>query len=247
MFKSTIFSVSYLDQQQTLKELMDQSKESGDFYFLLFLSTMITSLALLLDSLAVLIGGMLVAPLIFPLISFSLGVVTSSRLAVWRSLKMLGRSVLIVVITSALIAFLFGLSLSNELTLMQNVRPNLLYFLIAFVAGTAVSYSWVRKGLSAVLPGVAVTVALVPPLASAGIAFAFLDFPALGNSLAMFFINFLGIVLAGIVIFSVYGFSRLQKEEEEKIKEQNLENLVREEAVREAQQTEQEPVSTKTV
>ncbi|MFA5737092.1 MAG: DUF389 domain-containing protein [Candidatus Paceibacterota bacterium] len=236
MLKSSIFNTSYLDQQQILKELMNNSRESSDFYFLLFLSATISSLALLLDSVAVLIGGMLVAPLIFPLVSLSLGIVTSSRLAVWRSLKILGRSILIVVFTSALVAFLFGLSIENNLTLLQNVHPNLLYFLVAFAAGTAVSYSWIKKGLSMILPGVAVTVALVPPLASVGVALAFFDFPILGNSLAMFFINFLGIVLAGIVIFSVYGFSRLQKEEEAKIEEQDLEKIVREGAIQEAEQ-----------
>lgn len=235
MLKKTIFNISYPDQERVIRELLTESRESLDFYLLLGLAGTITALGLLADSVIVIIGGMLVAPLLFPILGLALSVVTSSRLGVEKFLKIIIRSALLIILISFIIALLFGrIDIKEYYTLMEGVESNLLYFLVAFSAGGAVAFAWIRQGLSAALPGVAVAVALVPPLSSLGVSLASLSLATALNSLSMFVINLLGIILSAIVVFSISGFSNLQKEEEEKITEQDVEGKIREKALEEA-------------
>ncbi|HDQ16724.1 MAG TPA: DUF389 domain-containing protein [Candidatus Vogelbacteria bacterium] len=234
MLKKTIFNISYPDQERVVKELLTESRESSDFYLLLGLASAITALGLLADSVIVIIGGMLVAPLLFPILGLSLSLVTSSRLGVEKFLKMIIRSVLLVVLASVVVALLFGHVDSKEhYILMEGVESNLIYFLVAFSAGSAAAFSWIRQGLSATLPGVAVAVSLVPPLSSFGVSLVSLSIGTSLNSLSMFVINLLGIILSAMVIFSISGFSNLQREEEERITEQDVEGKIREKALKE--------------
>jgi len=71
---------------------------------------------------------------------------------------------------------------------------------------------------------VAVTVSLVPPLSAVGVGFSLLSRDVLSGSMLLFVINLLGIVLASMVVFSLFGFSRLQRHQDQKIKEE-LERL----------------------
>lgn len=236
MFKS-VFVSSYIDKQKTIASLLQESRDSGDFYFLLGLGTFITTLGLLIDSAIVILGGMLVAPLLFPILSLSMAVVTSSKLAVWRSLKIILRSIVLVFVISLLTSFLFGGGQEVGGSLLSQIIPDLFLFLISFAAGLAVSFSWARKDLSATLPGVAVSVSLIVPLAGLGVAISTLDRLLIAGSVTLFLMDSLAIVLAGIVIFALFGFSNLQKEEEDKITEEELEQQVHKEAIAEAENT----------
>lgn len=230
----SVFVTSFLDQKKTLRELLEESRDRADFYVLLFLATFISTVGLLVGNSAVIIGGMLIAPMLYPILGFSMGIVTASPLAIGRSVKLLARSTVLVICLSTATAFLFGSEVVNDEIILR-ITPDLNLFLIAFAAGVAVSYSWVKQNLSAALPGIAVAVALLPPLSTVGIGIALWNKEIISGSLTLFLINIIATVLGAIVIFSLFGFSRLQKEEEKKIIEEVFEQKIHREAVKEAE------------
>jgi len=231
---SHVFVTSFLDQKKTLQELLEESRDRADFYILLMLATFIATLGLLSNNVAVIIGGMLIAPILFPILGLAMGIVTSSGLAIGRSFKILIRSVGLVLGFSIITAFLFGAPTDVGEQILLRIEPDLNLFLIAFAAGLAVSYSWVKQNLSAALPGIAVAVALVPPLATVGIGLALWDRLIIAGALNLFLVNIIATVLGSVIIFSLFGFSRLQKEEEQKIIEEEFESHIHKEAVDEA-------------
>ena len=98
-------------------------------------------------------------------------------------------------------------------------RPELISFLIAFTSGIVGSFAWVRQSASS-LPGVAIAVSLIPPLTAIGAGAALLDRDIIAGAITLFLINLLGIVFAAMVVFSLFGFSHLQKVQKSIIQEE---------------------------
>lgn len=217
---------SFFQQRKSLEKLIEESRADGDFYFFLSVSTFITTLGILIDSVVVVIGGMLVAPLLFPILSLAMGITTSSKDSIYRSLDIIGKSVVFVLAISAITALFFGRDVVGDVLFLA-AHPNLEFFLIAFAAGLAAAYSWVKQNLSASLPGVAISVALLPPLAAVGVSVVYSNTETLLGAITLFVINLFGIAVAGIVVFSLFGFSLLKNEEEHLIKEELVEDLVK--------------------
>lgn len=179
------------------------------FTVLLSLSVLIASWGILDDSTAVVIGGMLIAPLMTPV----LGIAAATVMA-WP--RRLGTAVLLVAVATAgaigmawLVSLLFpdgvyALVLPGEL--LSRTEPTLLDLAIALAAGAAGAYVLVHKESVSALPGVAVAVALVPPLAVVGISLGFGDYDDAGGAMLLYITNLAGIVLAAMVVFVLTGF-----------------------------------------
>jgi uncharacterized membrane protein len=118
-----------------------------------------------------------------------------------------------------LIASIFGLVFSilisipflGEIDLLTNsiilsIRPGLLFSLVAFLSGIAAAFSFAKPHLNISLSGVAIAVALVPPLGATGIGIAMLDYTLAVNSFAQYGINLAMIILANFLIFKVMEF-----------------------------------------
>lgn len=177
------------------------------FVSLMMLSTAIAVFGLLGDSTAVVIGAMLVAPLMFPVLGGAAAVVMGwPRRIVSRTLLVAAGS-LLAVLLAAVISFLVpGRSTPLPAELMARTSPNLLDLGIALAAGAAGAYGQVRRHASDVLTGVAVAVALVPPLAVVGITLQLTEWQlALGATL-LFLANVVGIVIAASATFLAAGF-----------------------------------------
>lgn len=230
---TSIFTVSFPEQEEAIKTLLKESRERNGFYLLLGIATFVVTLGLLINSLEAIIGGALVAPLLYPILSLALAVVTSSRLSLSRSLKLLGRASVFVVAVAAASAFLFS-AFSNPGAIIIATEPSLPVLMIAFASGLAVAYAWVKRDFSASLPGVAMSVAILPPLAGVGIGLVFLSYQIISQSILLLIINWLGMTGAAIIIFSLFGFSPLQKVEEQKIDEEIVEAKVQKKAIAEA-------------
>ena len=147
------------------------SRWSTDFVALMVLSTAIATFGEMQDSTAVVIGAMLVAPLMTPLVGCGLAVVQGNTKLVRGS----ARSVSLGFLVAFGVALLMGLlipfpGLTSEV--FARGRPTLLDLGVAFVSGLAAAYAVARPNLSGALPGVAIAAALVPPIAAAGLAFA---------------------------------------------------------------------------
>lgn len=228
----SIFTVSFPEQEEALKTLLKESRERNGFYWLLGVAAFVVTLGLLINSLEAVIGGALLAPLLYPILSLALAVVTSSRLSLRRSLKFLGKASALVIVVGAATTFLFG-AFTNSSAIILATMPSLPVFLIAFASGLAVTYAWVKQELSAALPGVAMSVSILPPLAGVGAGLVLLSYDLVSQSLLLLIINWLGMTGAAIIVFSLFGFSPLQGEEEEKIVEEAEELKIQQQAIAE--------------
>ncbi len=217
-----IFWVSQSDKNQFCAHLIETSAPRADFYFLVILSTLITALGLLANNVILVIGGMMVAPLLSPILALALGIVINDSKVILRSVKILSFSF----VFAFLVAFIVGIfTLSNitETDLIKIMQPNLFVVFVAIVAGLAASYTWVKIGLNATLAGVAVTVTLIPPLAAIGLAVSKGEWILAGNVFKVFLLNVFGIIVASLIVFSLMDFYKCKKRLVEEVKEEERE------------------------
>lgn len=219
----SVFKTGLFAQKRTAKKLIEESRADTDFYLFLSVAVLITTIGLLIDNPIVIVGAMLVAPILFPILALGLGVVTSSGEAIMRAIRILLKTTAIGVAISLVASFFIDASgFSTQLELLTD--PSLgLFFLISFAAGIIATFSWVKEDTALSLPGVAITVSLVPPLAAIGISLALLSQELFIGSLLLFLINLAGVVLASIVIFSLFNFSDIRAYQDKKIKEEEAE------------------------
>jgi len=205
-----IFRVSQGDRNQFCTNIIESSAPRSDFYFLVILSALITALGLLADNVVLLIGGMMVAPLLSPILALALGIVINESKVIWRSVRIFLVSFLFVFCVGLLLGF-FSVTDLSSITLIQKMQANLFMFFIAAIAGLASSYTWVKPGLSGTLSGVAVTVTLIPPLTAVGLAAADGEWGIFSNVIKVLLLNVFGIVVASLIVFSLMDFYRCKK------------------------------------
>ncbi|MGD9933388.1 MAG: DUF389 domain-containing protein [Dehalococcoidia bacterium] len=181
------------------------SRANADFNVLLSLSVVIAAFGLLLDSPAVVIGAMIIAPLMQPVVGVGLGVATANG-----PLTRIGAvSLLRGIVLALVLAFLIGLlvpsaSVTSELD--ARGQPNNLDLLIALASGAAGAYATARKGAAGSVAGVAIAVALVPPLATAGIALALGERALTAGAALLFATNVIAIGAMSAIMFLWMGF-----------------------------------------
>ncbi len=176
-----------------------------DFFTLIGLATAIAALGLLANSAAVVIGAMLVAPLMSPIAGLGLAIVLGDP----RFLRLALGAVIRGFILALVVGFLSGLiPLENPMTneVLARTQPTLLDLGVAIFSGMAVAYALCRLEAAAALPGVAIAAALVPPIASAGIALANERWDEGLGALLLFATNLIAISSAAALIFLILGY-----------------------------------------
>lgn len=213
------FKISQTVRNQFCQNIVDSSAPTIDFYFLVVLSTLIVTMGLMADNVILVIGGMLVTPILSPILAISLGIVIKETKVILRSLKILFSSFAFVFILAFFVGLFGGVDVS-KITMIAKMQPTLFLFLLSMIAGVAASYTWVKPELHANLAGIAVTVTLIPPLSAIGLSAASTDWNAFHNTLNLFVINVLGIVISSLIIFSLMDFYKSKKKLVEEIKEE---------------------------
>ena len=179
------------------------------FYALMGFASIIASFGVLTDSTAVVIGAMLIAPLMTPLMAMSLALVSAwtSRLARSSTVALTGAVVPIVsgLITTAIAGQ--GVDPAVNTQIVSRASPTLLDLAIALAAGAAGAYANSRRDVADSLPGVAVAIALVPPLAVVGVATQLGDWDSAQGALLLFVTNALAIVAMGALTFVLTGIA----------------------------------------
>lgn len=215
-----VFLSNFFQQNRALDLLLEESTSNSSFYLFLGTSAFLTTLGLMLNSAVMIIGGMLVAPLLFPILLLGMGVTTSSRTVIKKAFNVIGKSILAVVSVAFITSFILNASEVTEQMIISS-NPDLLFFLAAFASGIIAAYAWAKEDIASRLPGIAVAVSLVPPLASVGVAISVGSRDIFTGALTLFIINLLGISVASMLVFSLFGYARLQRVAEESIHAQN--------------------------
>ncbi|MCB0970290.1 MAG: DUF389 domain-containing protein [Acidimicrobiales bacterium] len=175
------------------------------FWLMTTLSVTVATMGLSSDSAAVVIGAMLLAPLMSPVLAIAASIAMALPRPLWRELAVVAVATAWSVLAAVVLATLLpDDTLPGEV--LARTSPDLRDLVVALAAGAAGAYATVREDVSSALPGVAVAVALVPPLASVGIALEAGE-PTLAKGAALLYVaNLIAIVLIATVVFLATGF-----------------------------------------
>ena len=197
-----------LDDEQRVRvysDLRRSARSDRDFLTLTVLSTTIAALGLLLNSAAVVIGAMLVAPFMSPLIALGLAIVYGDPRFMRVGVSAIVRGTLVAYPIGILLGVLVPqVDLGGEV--LARTEPSGLDLIVALLSGAAGAYAYARRNLSAALPGVAIAAALVPPLAASAIALGSGEYEAATGAGLLYAMNVTAISAAAAVVFLWFGF-----------------------------------------
>jgi uncharacterized hydrophobic protein (TIGR00271 family) len=214
MWRRIVPPVSQKRRGEVQMHLRDDSSPDFDFFLLVLLSSIIATLGLLIDSPATIIGAMLVAPLMSPIIGLGMGSIRGDDQLLRDAASALFRGALLSILISFLLTLwniympfidLRATALPTEV--MARTQPSPIDLAIALAGGLAAAFALAMPNISAALPGVAIATALMPPLCSVGIGLAFARWDVAGGAFLLFITNSVTIAFAGMLVFVALGFS----------------------------------------
>lgn len=195
------------EEKESVATQIKQQIQSDKLYWIeIFLSSVIATLWLLQNSVAVVIWAMLIAPLLRPINALGFSI------AVWwgkgfeRAVKALLGSIIFAIVLSYWVTLLLGFEIETT-EIMARSNPNVLDFFIAIFSAMVAVLSLRFTRLSESIAGVAMAASLMPPLAVVWIYLAFWNLYAAGSALMLFLANLFAIILVGTIFFWFYGFA----------------------------------------
>jgi uncharacterized hydrophobic protein (TIGR00341 family) len=180
--------------------LSNGARPTIEYYILTILSCIIATNGLIMDSTAVIIGAMIVAPLMTPILAFSLGVIWGDLKLIKTSLQSILKGTLVAIAISAAIAYLVPLPEYSQ-EILSRTKPTLYDIIVAIASGMVGAYGYANKKISTTLVGIAIAVALMPPLCTIGIGLGTFNKSITTGAIILYAINLISISLAGAVIF----------------------------------------------
>ncbi len=194
------------DHRDLFVSLRENATLSSPFLVLTVLSVLLALTGLYANSAPVIIGAMILAPLMSPIISLAMGLARTEPPLIHNSLRTLGIGVCSGLFCAVSVAWL--MPLENLTTEMQaRLSPTLLDLSVAVISGVAGAYAHAKEEIAKSLAGVAIAVALVPPLSVAGIGIGWGNWMMAEGALLLFITNLVGILLAASATFLVMGFA----------------------------------------
>lgn len=180
------------------------------FLALMLLAGTIAAFGLIADSGAVVIGAMLVAPLMTPILATAAALVQGWTRRAAESMLIVGGGAALAIGIGILIAWLepqVGEPFPLPGELLARTGPRLVDLGIAIAAGAAGAFVTVRTEASSALPGVGIAVALVPPLVAVGVTLGLGERELAGGALLLFATNLVAIILSAALVFTLAGFA----------------------------------------
>jgi uncharacterized hydrophobic protein (TIGR00271 family) len=193
-----------VDHDAVLKQIAEDSGWSGRYAFLIVVSAAISLLGLLMPSVAVLIGAMLLSPLMMPIIGLGFGIATLDFTEIRRSAIALGAGSAVAIVLSVVMVWISPIqTITSEIA--GRTQPTLFDLLVALLSAIAGAYALIR-GRGGTVVGVAIAIALMPPLAVVGFGIATMNWTVFAGSLLLFLTNAVTIALTAALVARVYGF-----------------------------------------
>jgi uncharacterized hydrophobic protein (TIGR00271 family) len=200
------------DRDRILRGLFHEGHRFGRFArrfaALMTMSVLIAVMGLLADSTAVVIGAMLVAPLMGPVLGSAAALVIGEPHQFLRQLAVLTVGAAGAIGLAAATSLVFPGSMDPlPAEIVARTSPNLLDLGIALAAGAAGAYAQIRRAAADAITGVAVAVALVPPLAVVGICLEIGEYPLALGAFLLFLANVAGIIMSAAITFLISGIA----------------------------------------
>jgi uncharacterized hydrophobic protein (TIGR00271 family) len=195
-------------------ERAPSSPSATRFWVLLVLASIIATAGVMADSTATVIGAMIVAPLMTPILGIALATVLGDRSALLRSLAYVVGGALAVIGIAVVMGYL-SFHTDDFLTNSQvaaRINPRLIDLVAALATGTVGAFALVRRDISDTLPGVAIAISLVPPLAVVGLLLGVQRYADATGALLLFGTNVAAIIITGTAVLVAYRVRAVAKE-----------------------------------
>jgi uncharacterized hydrophobic protein (TIGR00271 family) len=186
--------------------LRDSSSVTPSYQVLMVLSVLLALSGLYADSAPVIIGAMILAPMMSPVVSLAMGLARSDVSLIRNSV----RTVTIGMAWGLGCAVLMSLAMPLDVPTQEmrsRMSPTLLDLMVAVISGIAGAYANAKEEIAKSLAGVAIAVALVPPLCVAGIGLGWAEWELAWGAFLLLITNLVGIAAAASVTFLVLGFA----------------------------------------
>ena len=180
------------------------------FAVLMFFATLIASYGVIADSTATVIGAMLVAPLMTPVLAVAAAVVSGQmRRATFSLLVVVGGVAGAIALAWAVGTFYRSgiISMTTNSQIVSRVSPRLVDLYAALGAGAVGAIATCREDIADTMPGAAIAIALVPPLAVVGLALSQGAWSDAWGAMVLFLTNFFAILIAGSALLAILGLS----------------------------------------
>jgi len=211
-----VTSLTHVDIEQMRDQVFfegpERNRRLSRYWLLLLLSGVIATAGVVSDSTATVIGAMIIAPLMTPILGIVLGVVTADRANLFRCLLLLAAGAAAVLALSWLLGHVvpYPVTAATNSQVAARVTPRLVDLVAALATGAVGSVALTRPDISDTLPGVAIAISLVPPLAVAGLTLQSGSPSQCLGALLLFATNVVAILASGIVVMALYRVGRVQ-------------------------------------
>ncbi len=202
--------------QEIYQNIMEDAEISKTYVVLILLASVVAAIGVLRNDVAVIIGSMVIAPLITPIMALSFATTLADSKLAKSALATGAVGFALAVGVGILFGLFFNVSVSNP-QITARTQVSMLYILLALSAGVAGSLS-ITRDVSRALVGVMVAVALLPPLVIIGLLIGSYNWiSALGATL-LFLVYLVSLNLSGIITFVIQGIDPRQWWEKKKAK-----------------------------
>jgi uncharacterized hydrophobic protein (TIGR00271 family) len=214
------FSKQFWNKKRTEEKLEKYHEPEPSFFILMFFSSVIATLGLILNSTAVVIGAMMVAPIITPIFGFALNFLTFQGKDMARALFMILLGTVFGVASAVIFTYIGQLlvdtNTAESAEVIARIEPNILHMLVAIASGMMGAYAYFKPDLQERVVGIAISVALIPPIATIGVGLALAQTNIWQGSLLLYLTNLSGITFGSLVMFVLLGFGSDEKSISEK-------------------------------
>lgn len=202
-------------EKSTLIAVSDPLKQYSSFFLCISLSAVIATCGIAAESTAIIIGAMLIAPLMSPMIGTSFAITSGKPRAALKTLGVTLAGTVIVVVISMVVTLIIptGVSLTGNEEVASRVAPRVVDLIVAVASGLVGALAIARDDIFDVIPGVAISISVVPPLCVVGAALVGGDITIASGALLLFIVNFFAIQLAGNILFYIMGFAKRTTDE----------------------------------
>lgn len=208
--KNKLFDQSSVNHGEVIERLVAESSPRKTYILLITLSSIIATLGLLNEAPEVIIGAMLVAPILWPILGIGMGLIVRD----WRMIRhSLGSIFIAIIITlaAAIAMTLLSPPLGAEKEILRITNYSFM-LPVAICSGIAASFALCFKELRETITGVAISVALLPPLAAVGIGLGSVNWDLMQHALNLFLLNIAAIGLTSFAVFALLGFRNHTRE-----------------------------------
>lgn len=173
-----IFNLFRYEKTEAVKDIVKNATPTNEFFLLNAVASVVAVAGLFKNNVPLIMGSMLIAPLLSPLFAAAMGQVTRDWELLLHSLRAvaISSSISIVLATVASAVLIWqGYTFPNE-GYLATIQPTGMLFIISFLSGVAAATAVTNERLDSVLPGIAISVSLIPPLAATGMHLAYGNF-----------------------------------------------------------------------